>query len=118
MKMKKIINIRDLEYEKLKLRVKQLELERQMSRTWKHIRNDLGFTLKSKQSNKPDIDIKTSNTLLNGAFNYGASFLSHKLGMIAGKRIESTAGMLLEKLAVRIGSLVSKKNRLQKTNKI
>jgi hypothetical protein len=39
--MKKIRNIKDLEQEKLKLRVRQLELEKQMDHSWKELRNNL-----------------------------------------------------------------------------
>ena len=105
--MKKIRNIDDLEYEKLRLRVKQLELEKQMNRSWKHIKKELAFTPGAKSPKQFNGKLNTSNPLLQGALNYGASFLSHKLGMIAGKKIESTAELLLEKLAVKISSLVS-----------
>jgi hypothetical protein len=115
--MKRIRNIHDLEYEKLKLRVKQLELENQMSRSWKHIKDKLAFTPDTKQPGQTNSQIRTGNPILNGAFNYGASFLSHRLGMIAGKKIESTAELLLEKLALKLTSLASNRKRYQKANK-
>lgn len=115
--MKKIRNIDDLEYEKLRLRVKQLELENQMNRSWRHIKKELAFTSGGRPSTPANGKPNTGNPLLEGALNYGASFLSHKLGMIAGKKIESTAGLLLEKLAVRISSLVSGSKRHQKANR-
>ena len=115
--MKRIRNIHDLEYEKLKLRVKQLELENQMRRSWKHIKDELAFTSDTKQQGQTNSKIKTGSPILNGALNYGASFLSHRLGMIAGKKIESTAELLLEKLAVKLNSLVFNKKRYQKANK-
>ena len=47
--MKKIRNIRDLENEKLKLRVKQLELEKQLDRSWKGIRNNFSLNKVAEQ---------------------------------------------------------------------
>ena len=101
----------DLEYEKLRLRVRQLELEKQMSRSWSHIKSELAFTPATKHSGQINGAIKTGNPILNGVLNYGASFLSHKLGMLAGKKIESTAELLLERLLARFASRAAKKNK-------
>jgi len=114
--MKKIRNIKDLEYEKLKLRVKQLELEKQMDRSWKGLRNN--FSMNNLPAQKPSVasfNFKTGNALLNGAMNYGANFLSHRIGMIAGRTVENAAGQILNKLSQKINSLVSKRKRLQKS---
>ena len=109
--MKRISNIYDLEYEKLRLRVRQLELEKQMSRSWKHIKAELAFTPETKHAGRVNNTIKTGNPILNGVFNYGASFLSHKLGMLAGKKIESTAELLLERLVAKLASLSTRKSK-------
>jgi hypothetical protein len=110
--MKRISNIYDLEYEKLRLRVRQLELEKQMSRSWKHIKTELAFSPKARRSNQVNNDaIRNGNPILSGVLDYGASFLSHKLGMIAGKKIESTAELVLERLVAKLASLTVKKNR-------
>jgi hypothetical protein len=113
--MKKIRNIHDLEYEKLKLRVKQLELEKQMDRSWKRLSNKLTLNDLNDQKEATQSDFKTGNTLLSGALNYGASFLSHKLGMLAGKKMEATAEQMLGKLAEKINSLGVKKKKFQKS---
>ena len=109
--MKGISNIYDLEYEKLKLRVRQLELEKQMSRSWRHIKAELDFGPATKHPGQINGTVKTGNPILNGVLNYGASFLSHKLGMLAGKKIESTAELLLERLVAKLASLAAKKNK-------
>lgn len=115
--MKKIRNIQDLEYEKLKLRVKQLELEKQMDQSWKRISSKLTSNDLSgqKHSTQSDNNFKTGNTLLSGALNYGASFLSHKLGMLAGKKVEATAEQMLGKLAEKVNSLGAKKKKFEKS---
>ena len=114
--MKKIKNIRDLENVKLILRVKQLELEKQLDRSWKGLRNDFSLTKVEEQKHtEATFDFKTGNTLLNGALNYGANFLSHRVGLIAGRTIENAAGLILGKLNQKINSVVSKRKSFQKS---
>jgi hypothetical protein len=109
--MKRISNLYDLEYEKLRLRVKQLELEKQMSRSWKHIKADFAFKPETKHSDQINSTLKTGKPILSGVLNYGASFLSHKIGMLAGKKIESTAELVLEGLVTKLTSLIAKKHK-------
>jgi hypothetical protein len=107
--MKKIRNIKDLENEKLKLRVKQLELEKQLDRSWKGIKNDISMNkvVEQKQA-EAAFSFKTGSALLNGALNYGSNFLTHRLGTIAGRSAENAAEQILGKLSQKINSLVSK----------
>lgn len=113
--MIKIRNIRDLENEKLKLRVKQLELEKQLERSWKELKNDFSMYKVAEQKQPVTaFNFKTGNTILNGALNYGAIFLSHRVGLIAGRTIEDVAEQLLGKLSQKINSLVLKGKRFQK----
>jgi hypothetical protein len=110
--MKRIRNIKDLENEKLKLRVRQLELERQLDRSWKGIRNDISMNKVEEQKQAEDaFSFKTGNALLNGALNYGSNFLTHRLGTIAGRSAENAAEQLLGKLSQKINSLVSRIKR-------
>ena len=113
--MKKLRNIRDLENEKLKLRVKQLELEKQLDRSWKGLRSN--FSDNRVEPQKQPIaafNFKTGNAVVNGILNYSAIFLSHRLGVIAGKTIENTAEQILAKVSQKISSLTSKKKKIQK----
>ena len=114
--MKKIRNIRDLEQEKLKLRIKQLGLEQQMDRSWKELRNDLSSASFVVQE-PPDTSFKfrTGNALLNGALNFGSGFLMHQLGTLAGRTVEDTGERILGKLSQKINSMVAKKKRSQKS---
>lgn len=111
--MKSIRNIRDLEYEKLKLRVRQLELERQMEGSWKKITEKLSHESTPQRSAEPqnNVHFKTGNKLLNVALNYGSDFLTHRLGMLAGKKIETMANNVLEKLSGRINTTASKRGK-------
>ena len=82
-----------------------------MSRSWKHIKDELAFTPEPKHPGQVNNRIRTGNPILNGVLSYGASFLSHKLGMLAGKKIESTAELLLERLVAKLASLKVRKNK-------
>jgi hypothetical protein len=97
--MKTIRNINDLENEKLKLRVKQLELEKQLDHSWKELRKDLSRNNVAEQ-NQPDtlFNFKTSNTFLNGALNFGAVFLSVIAGRTVGNATEQILGRLGPKI--------------------
>jgi hypothetical protein len=113
--MIKIRNIRELENEKLKLRVKQLELEKQLDRSWKGLRKNFSMNEVAEQKQPvAAFKFKTGNALLNGALNYGANLLSHRIGLIAGRTIENATEQVLGKLSQRINSLLSKNKRFQK----
>ena len=109
--MKRIRNIRDLEYEKLKLRVKQLELEKQMQGSWMKLVSKLSWenVTKEKKPFQKNVHFNPGNPLLSGVLSYGTSFLSHKLGILAGKEVEGLAEDVLENLSVRINAAISKK---------
>ena len=103
--MKKIRNIRDLENEKLALKVKQLELERQLDLSWKELRKDLSRNLVAEQGQPEAVfNLKTSNALLNGALNLGSILL----GVIAGRTVGNAAEQILGRLGQKISSVVSK----------
>ena len=108
--MRNIRNIKDLEQEKLKLRVRQLELEKQMDHSWKELRKDFSRNNVAEQG-QPEVtfNFKTGNALLNGALNFGSGFLTHTLGTLGGRTVEDTAEKIFGKLSQKINSLVAKK---------
>jgi hypothetical protein len=110
--MKKIRNIKDLERENLKLRIKQLELEEQMDHSWKELRNDLSSNnFVAQELPVTSFKFRTGNALLNGALNFGSGFLTHKLGTLAGRTVEDTAERIVGKLCQKINSVAAKKKR-------
>ena len=111
--MKKIRNIKDLEEEKLKLQVRQLELEKQLDLSWKELREDL-FRNNVAEQDQPEtaFNFKTSNALLNGALNIGAIFLS----VIAGKTVGNAAEQILGRVGQKINSMVSKSKPAKNEN--
>ena len=111
--MKKIRNIKDLEEEKLKLQVRQLELEKQLDLSWKELRKDLSRNLVAEQD-QPEtaFNFKTSNALLNGALNLGSILL----GVIAGKTVGNAAEQILGRVGQKINSMVSKSKPAKNEN--
>ena len=111
--MKKIKNIKDLENEKLTLKVKQLELERQLDLSWKELRKDLSRNLVAEQD-QPEtaFNFKTSNALLNGALNLGSILL----GVIAGRTVGNAAEQILGRVGQKINSMVSKSKPAKNEN--
>ena len=103
--MKKIRNIIDLENEKLKLRLKQLELEKKLDHSWKELRRDFSRNNVTEQKQPENaFNFKTSNALLNGALNLGSILL----GVIAGRTVGNAAEQILGRLGQKISSVVSK----------
>jgi len=111
--MKKIRNIKDLESEKLTLKVKQLELERQLDLSWKELRKDLSRNLVAEQD-QPEtaFNFKTSNALLKGALNLGSILL----GVIAGRTVGNAAEQILGRVGQKINSMVSKSKPAKNEN--
>jgi hypothetical protein len=111
--MKRIRNIKDLENEKLKLRVKQLELEKQLDRSWKELRRDFSRNNIAEQTQtETTFNFKTGNALLNGALNVGAIFLS----VIAGRTVGNAAEQILGRLGQKVNSMVSKNKPAKNEN--
>jgi len=111
--MKKIRNIKDLENEKLTLRVKQLELEKQLDLSWKELRKDLSRNNVAEQNQAgAAFNFKTGNALLNGALNLGSILL----GVIAGRTVGNAAEQILGRVGQKISSLVSKRSSAKNEN--
>ena len=71
--MKKNKNIRNLETEKLRLRVKQLELEKQIRHDWKELKNDLSPRTFIAHKLEAATDTKPEGRLLFDLINYGVN---------------------------------------------
>jgi len=102
--MKKHNHIRDLEKEKLRLRVQQLELEKQIRLDW----NDLKKSLSPKTfiANKLNeaAQSKPEGSLLSGLINYGMSYLGQKFSEKAGRGLESVIKKGIDKLSGKLNS--------------
>jgi hypothetical protein len=101
--MKKIKSIKDLQIEKMQLRITQLEQERKLKSNWNELKINL-YAGVSTEKKLPDNKIKQTlkEELIAGAFGIGTGLISKKLSEIAGHRIESTVNKGLQKLFKKI----------------
>jgi hypothetical protein len=107
--MKKNRHTRNLETEKLRLRVKQLELENQIRRDWKELKEDLSprnfieHKLESATHKKPE------GSLLSEVINYGVSYLGNKFSEKAGQGVEFVIQKGIDKLTEKLKTSSKKK---------
>lgn len=110
--MKKIRNIRDLEHEKLRLRVQQLELEKQMAYSWETLNEDIKQKVFNSVDEKQISDRKKGDQLLTGILGLGTSLLSYQIGAIAGKGVQDAADKMIGKVSGKIYEFfVKRKNK-------
>jgi hypothetical protein len=100
--MKRNKYIANLEKEKLRLRIQQLELEKQIRLDWNELKHDL--TPRNFIANKLGgaRNNKSEGNLFSEALNYGLSFLSHKFSERAGRGLETVLMKGIDKLTGKI----------------
>jgi hypothetical protein len=116
--MKKIKRIEDIEREKLRLKVQQLEQEKKLKESWGELKHDLkpGNFLRTKLS-EFSTEKPGENGLVSGLVNVGAAYLSRRLTGYAGTKIDNTIQLGIEKVSERLkkalGRKRSRKSRTQ-----
>lgn len=108
--MKKIKRIQDIEREKLRLRVQQLEQEKKLSASWGELKHDLkpGNFLRNKLNEFSD-EKPGESGLVSGLVNAGAAYLSKRLTGYAGGKIDATIQAGIDKLSYKLKRTFSKK---------
>jgi hypothetical protein len=113
--MRKIKRLEDIEREKLRLKVQQLEQEKKLKESWGELKHDLkpGNFLRNKISEftteKPD-----DKGLVSGLVNIGAAYLSRRLTGYAGNKIDNTIQAGIEKMSERLKKALGRKKRSKK----
>lgn len=109
--MKKIKRIEDIRSEKMKLRIKQLELEKRIHNSWKDLKEGLNPKIFLEHKLTDGSHRKSEKgRLFTDALLYGVDYLSRKLSEMAGQRIESTMQKGVEKLAQKLKARFPQKN--------
>lgn len=108
--MRKIKHIEDIQREKMRLRILQLEQEKAIQNHWNEVKEQLrpGTLLRNQLAELKQIKTEEGN-LLSVLLNYGAAYLSHRLTEIAGQKIETTVQQGMEKLAGKMNTVLNKK---------
>jgi hypothetical protein len=95
--MKQIRNLRDLEYEKMRLRLQRLEQERSIRQEWKTLQLSVaGMMLLRQALDKVAGERATSSDWLTGLLQIGTAALGEKLGTLTGQKIETTLNQALQ----------------------
>ncbi|HEX4876458.1 MAG TPA: hypothetical protein VFV31_07270 [Chitinophagaceae bacterium] len=110
--MKKIKHLKDIRQEKMRLRIRQLELEKQLKKNWKELKTDLkpsGF-LKSKLEDLGESP-GDKQSFWSAAMDYGAAYISHKLAARAGKATEAKVQDSVQNIMEKVRNLFGKKKK-------
>jgi hypothetical protein len=108
--MKKIKRLADIKQEKMRLRIRQLELEKDIKGNWKNLQKDLkpGKILKQKvEEAGGEYDDKAS--VWSAAIDYGAAWISHKLAAKAGQATEERVQQSMENVVEKIKKAFNRK---------
>jgi hypothetical protein len=105
MRMKKINNIKDLQIEKMRLRIRQLEQEKNLQSNWAKIKNNLNPDILVSPKILAHKNKETlADLLISGGLGIGAGFLTKKLTEFTGRKIESAIQKGVGKLTKKINA--------------
>ena len=107
--MKKNKNIKNLETEKLRLRIKQLELEKQIRLDWKNLKEDLSPRNFIEHKLESFAHKKSEGSLLSEIIDYSVSYLGNKLSEKAVHEAEATIQKGIDKLTEKLKTSFKKK---------
>jgi hypothetical protein len=109
--MKKIKNIKDIQIQKMQLRIRQLEQEKRLNSNWKDLKNNFNpDILKEKKIPEPENKETLKGLLLSNGLNFGAGLLSRKLSEIAGRKIETAMLRGVGKIEKKLNARLKKKS--------
>lgn len=110
--MKKIKHSKDIQQEKMRLRIQQLEQEKKLQQHWNETKEELrpGTLLRNKLAEATHTS-PGEHSLFTGLVSIGAGYLSRRLSGVAGQKIESTVHQGLTNLAARVENALRKKRR-------
>jgi predicted RNase H-like nuclease len=101
--MKKIKHIKDIQLEKMQLRIKQLEQEKKIRESWNDLKEQLNPRSYIEHKLADSVFKKSEKgSLVSDVLSYGAALLSTKFAEIAEEKIESTLQKGVEKLVEKI----------------
>jgi hypothetical protein len=108
--MKKIKHLSDLREEKMRLRIRQLELEKELRLSWHDLKQSLrpATFLNNKLADMADSKIKKDD-LFSSTVSHGAAWLTRQFATAAGDKIANRVQTGIEHLAGKIKSVFRKK---------
>jgi hypothetical protein len=103
-------HISDLKEEKMRLRIRQLELEKELRFSWQHLKQSLrpATFLKNKLADMTDSKIKEDG-LFSSTISHGAAWLTRKFVSATGDKIANRVQTGVDNLAGKIKNIFRKK---------
>jgi hypothetical protein len=110
--MKKIKHLKDIKQERMRLRIKQLELEKQIQKDWKALKTGMkpSNVLKSKLEEMGE-STGSSQSLFSAALDYGAAYFSRKMAASAGHATEEKVQQSMQNIIQKVKNLFAKKKK-------
>ncbi|MFN3667268.1 MAG: hypothetical protein ACK4S0_13970 [Sediminibacterium sp.] len=109
--MKKIKRIQDLQQEKMRLRNRQLELEKQLKKDWKELKTGIQPSAGTKENTTNPNEEGNDRSLWSVALEYGASYISQKLAAKAGQATETRLKESMENIIDKLRATFSRKRK-------
>jgi hypothetical protein len=110
-KMKKIKRLQDIKQEKMRLRIKQLELEKQLKTSWKEVKTGGRHPREPENKSAETGEEKAKQTWLSVVLGYGAAYISQKLATKAGEATEARVKESMENMADKVKDMFTRKKK-------
>ena len=110
-KMKKIKRLQDIKQEKMRLRIRQLELEKQLKSGWKEVKTGSKRPGEPKNKSEETEEAKTKESWWSVAMDYGATYISQKLAAKAGEATEAKVKESMENMADKVRNMFTRKKK-------
>jgi hypothetical protein len=108
--MKKIKHIKDIQQEKMRLHIQQLEQEKAIRNHWNELKESMRPDALLRSTLSDITHKKTTNTpLLTSLVTFGAGYLTRRLTGMASEKVESAVQLGMEKLTGKMKMVFRKK---------
>lgn len=110
--MKKIKHMQDLQQEKMRLRIQQLELEKSIGSNWNELKEELrpGTFIRNKLTDLTHTKTEKGH-LFSDLLSHGAGYFSRRLTEMAGQKLETTVQQGMGKLMKKMTAVLKKNKR-------
>lgn len=110
--MKKIRRLQDIREEKMRLRIRQLELEKQIKKNWKELKTEMkpSNIIKNKLEEAGG-ETGKNQSLWSAALDYGTVYLTEKLAAKAGHAAEARVKEGMETIANKVRKIFTRNKR-------
>lgn len=108
--MKKIRRVQDIKQERMRLRIRQLELEKQLKKGWNELKTGTKSSIETEEKKKEPEEEK-GRSLWSLALDYGTAYISQKLAAKAGQATETRLKESMENMADKLRATFSRKRK-------